>query len=75
MIPLGASSWPGWACIGLGVVVLLLAGRSGSSGRYDSGDYSWVSNIVAELPASVRRGFYVVIGMVLIVAGIVILAG
>ena len=74
MIPLAAASWPGWACIGLGVVVLLLAGRSDSRGRYDTGDYSWVSNIVAELPASIRRGFYILVGVVLIVAGIVIVA-
>jgi hypothetical protein len=73
-VTVGAASWPGWACIALGVFVLLLAGRSDSRGRYDYGDYSWVSNLVAELSGPIMRVFYGFIGGMLIVAGIVIVA-
>ena len=74
MSVIAAASWPGWACIALGAFVLLFAGRADRRGRYDSGDHSWISNIVAELPLPIIRAFYGLIGIVLIVFGIAILA-
>ena len=74
MIVLAAASWPGWACIALGAFVLLFAGRADRRGRYDSGDSSWVNNIVAELPKPVIRAFYVIVGVVLVGFGVAILA-